>query len=91
MKKPDSIRTLFSFNGLTALSKLHGVFGDRYARVIQLRRRKKQRFALNVDSGVEAVMTRNTSGLATCLWQAGASTWSLIAGALTVRGAIACV
>ena len=37
---PESIRALFAFPGFTASSKLLGVFADRYARVIQLKRRK---------------------------------------------------
>jgi len=40
MKNPKSIRVLFAFPGFVASSKLAGVFGDRYARVIQLKRRK---------------------------------------------------
>ena len=40
MKNPRSIRALFALPGFTATSKLVGVFGDRYARVIQLKRRK---------------------------------------------------
>jgi len=41
MKNPKSIRSLFSLAGFVAASALGGVFGDRYARVIVLRRRKK--------------------------------------------------
>ncbi len=51
MKNPKSIRALFAFPGFTASSKLVGVFGDRYARVIQLKRRKKQRCVRTVDIG----------------------------------------
>ena len=40
MKNPKSIRALFAFPGFNASSKLVGKFGDRYARVIQLKRRK---------------------------------------------------
>ena len=37
----ESIRALFAFPGFTTSWKLLGVFADRYARVIQLKRRKK--------------------------------------------------
>ena len=36
MKNPQSIRTLFAFPGFTVSSKLVGVYGDRYARIIRL-------------------------------------------------------
>ena len=42
MKGPKSIRALFSFPGFVAASALKGVFGDRYARVMVLRRRNKE-------------------------------------------------
>ena len=40
MKNPKTIRALFAFPGFTASAKLQGIFGDRYARVIHLKRRK---------------------------------------------------
>jgi hypothetical protein len=40
MKNTKSIRSLFSLPGFVAASRSSGVFGDRYARVIKLRRRK---------------------------------------------------
>ena len=49
MIPPESIRALFAFPGFTASSKLLGVFADRYARVIQLKTRKKQPFVYTVD------------------------------------------
>ena len=55
MKNPKSIRTLFTLPGFNASSKLMGLFGDRYARIVRLRRGKKLRFALTVDTGVAHV------------------------------------
>jgi hypothetical protein len=40
MKNPTSIRALFSLPGFVAASRLVGFFGDRYARVLVLRRQK---------------------------------------------------
>ena len=50
MKNLKSIRALFAFPGFNASSKLVGKFGDRYARVIQLKRRKKQPSVVTVVS-----------------------------------------
>ena len=52
MKNAKTIRSLFSLPGFTANAKLKGVFGDRYSRVISLRRRKKQPSVLVVGIGV---------------------------------------
>ena len=43
----ESIRALFAFPGFTTSWKLLGVFADRYARVIQLKRRKKTAICLH--------------------------------------------
>jgi len=45
------IRALFSQPGFVAQAQLAGVFGDRYARVIRLRRRKKLRGAGSAVGG----------------------------------------
>ena len=42
MKDPKTIPCLFMLPGFLASSKLVGVFGDRYARLIKLRRRKNR-------------------------------------------------
>ena len=55
---------------------LKGLFGDRYARVIQLKRRKKQLCALTVGNGAGDAMTSKCAGSATCRWQAGGSIWN---------------
>ena len=91
MKNPNSIRALFAFPGFTAASKLVGVFGDRYARVIQLKRRKKQPSVVAVVSDAEGVTTRRCCGYETCRWPDGESTWSSNAGVSVVRGAAACM
>jgi hypothetical protein len=57
MKTPTSIRTLFSLPGFIAASRLIDVFGDRYARVLVLRRWEKLHAARSVDTGVAAATT----------------------------------
>jgi hypothetical protein len=91
MKNPKSIRALFAFPGFYASSKLVGVFGDRYARVIQLKRRKKQPTALIVATGAEAITTRKRCGCETSQWLDGVFIWSSNAGVFVARGVTACM
>ena len=91
MKNPKSIRALFAFPGFTASSKLAGVFGDRYARVIQLKRRKKQLSVRTVVTAVEGVTTRGFCEYETSRLPDGEFIWSLSAGVSVVRGATACM
>ena len=91
MKNPKTIRALFAFPGFTASSKLQGVFGDRYARVNQLKRRKKQPFAVSVDTGAGDVTTRKLYGYWTCRLPDGESILSLNAGVSVVRGVMVCI
>ena len=91
MKNPKTIRALFAFPGFTASAKLQGIFGDRYARVIHLKRRKKQLSALVVVTAAGDVTTRRSCGYAICRWLAGASTWSSNAGESVARGVTACM
>ena len=91
MKKHRTIAALFSFPGFVASARLVGVFGDRYARVIKLRRRKKRRCVRSADSVVGVAMTDAVFGFAICRWRAGESIWSSNAGASTVQGVAACM
>ena len=54
MNNPTSIRALFSLPGFVASSRLIGFFGDRYARVLVLRRRKTLHAAHSVARGALA-------------------------------------
>ena len=91
MKNPRSIRTLFAFPGFTATSKLVGIFGDRYARVIQLKRRKKQLSVRTVDTGAGGVTTKGSCEYGISRWPDGESIWSSSAGVFVARGATACM
>jgi len=91
MNNPKSIRALFALPGFTAASKLMGVFGDRYARVIKLKRQKKQPSVLAVLIDAEGVTTRRLCEYATSRLLDGGSTWSSNAGASVVRGAAPCM
>ena len=90
MKNPTSVRALFSFPGFVANARLAGVFGDRYARVIRLRRRKKQPFVRTVDSVAAGITTSGCTGSGIWRWQVFGSTWNLNAGGSTARGVVGC-
>ena len=91
MNPPESIRALFAFSGFTASSNLVGVFGDRYARVIQLKRRKKQPSVCPVDTAAGGVMTKRLREYAISRLPDGESTWSSNAGGFVVQGVTVCM
>ena len=90
MHNPTSLRALFSLPGFVAASRLHGVFGDRYARVLVLRRRKKQRFARSVDTGAADATTNAPAGPVTFRLAGSASLSSSSDFGSTARGAGTC-
>lgn len=91
MKNPKSIRSLFSLPGFVAASQLVGFFGDRYARGIVLRRRKKLRSARSVVTVAMAVTTSAPAAPATYLPAGFASTSSSSAGGSAARGVAAMI
>jgi hypothetical protein len=90
MHNPTSIRALFSLPGFVAASRFVGVFGDRYARVLVLRRRKKLHAARRVGTGAAVAMTDAPAVLATSRLAGSGSISSSSAGASTALGAAAC-
>ena len=91
MKNTQSIRSLFALPGFVAASQLKGVFGDQYARIMKLRRRKKQPSARTVDTAAGDVTTNGSCGYVISRLPAGGSTWSSSAGVSIARGAAACM
>ena len=91
MESPQSIRAPFAFPGFTALSKLVGVFGARYALVIQFPRRKKQPIECIVDIAAGVVTTQRLFACAISRLPDGASIWSSNAGGFVVQGLTACM
>ena len=90
MKNPTSIRALFSLPGFVAASRLIGVFGDRYARILVLRRRKKRHAARSVAT-VAAVATTNAPAVPAISRLAGSASTSSSSGfGSTACGAAAC-
>ena len=76
MKNSKTIRSLFTMAGFVARARLAGVYGDRYARVIKLQRRKKQPCVRTVDTGAGGVTTNGRAGFVICPWRTGGFTWS---------------
>ncbi len=91
MKNPKTLRSLFTLLGFVASANLAGVFGDRYARVIKLRRRKKRPAARAVDTGTEGITTSGFAEFVISRWSDGESTWNSNDGVSTVQGAVACM
>ena len=91
MKNPRSIGELFSFPGFIANAKLKGVSRDRFARVVVLRRRKKQVSAHAVDVGAEVVTIKNQNVRATLALLVGASTLNLNGGECPVQAVALCM
>ena len=91
MKSTQSIRSLFTLPGFVAVSQLKGVFGDRYARIMKLRRRKKQPSVRTVDIAVGDVTTNGTCGSVISRLPTGGSIWSSNAGVSVVRGVMVCM
>jgi len=91
MKNPTTIRALFVFPGFTAASNLLGVFGDRYVRVIQLKRRKKQRAVRIVGTDAGDDTTKKSCAYGIFRLPDGESIWSSSAGGFVVRGVMACM
>jgi len=91
MKEPRTIRSLFSQAGFVAEAKLHGVVGDRYARVIRLRRRKKQAYALSAGIVAEVGTTNTYIVPGIFPLEVGGYISSLSDGESTVPGAAPCM
>jgi hypothetical protein len=81
MKLPRTLRELFSMPGYAAQITLKPVDGDDRARIVTLRRRKKQPYAPGVAVAAVAVTTREFNEFATCRRRPVESILSLNAGA----------
>lgn len=91
MKDPKTIRSLFSQAGFVAKAVLGGVMGDRYARVIRLKRRKKRAYARSAGDAVDGGTTSRYIAHAICQWGVGGSISSLRDGESGVRGVGPCL
>ena len=91
MNNPKSIRSLFAMSVFVAASGLVGVFGDRYARVIHLSRRKKQPNARIVDTGAGGDTTSKCAAPETPQWRDGESMCNTNVGVSSAQAVAACM
>ena len=55
MKQARTLRELFSFPGFYAMNRLEGVFGDPKARIVELKRQKKEQYAQDVGRAIAVI------------------------------------
>jgi len=86
MRRVKGLYDGYDFPGFRALRRAKGLFGDRYARVVILRRRGKKLAAGLVARSVDPTTTAGGGEYATCLLVPIASIWSwncAVSGAAT--------
>jgi hypothetical protein len=81
------LHDLYSFPGFVPAATIRGVFGDPYAVLIALRRRRKKHAAGNVVPAIAPSTINLLVGFATSIVAAGASTWSSLSDASAVASA----
>jgi len=87
MKTKTTLSRLYNFPGFRALARLKcGVFQDSHARVMELVRRKKKRFAQGVGIPQQVSTIIGFIVFEICLPAKLASFWSLNTGAWIARG-----
>lgn len=87
MKQARTLRELFSLKGFITSSNLIGKFGDSLARIITLRRQKKQLHVLVVELFIKNSMIKKLSVLVIAMLEDIESILSMKDGALIVRNA----
>ena len=58
MKEVRTLKELFSLPGFSAQGKLKGIFGDSKARIVELKRQKKERYAQDVGNVIAVITTQ---------------------------------
>ena len=91
MKTAMKVRDLIAVPGFAVCAKLRGVFGDRYARVIVLHRRKKQLSAHAAGSDAMGATISEPAKFAIFRLGRGVSGWNMNVGESTVLGAVPCM
>jgi len=76
MSKTRRLLDVYRFSGFVPYATVHGIFGDRYAVVIPLRRRRKKRDAVCVDKSVVPTTIIVPGSCATSLVAINGSIWS---------------
>lgn len=83
----SQLRDLYSFPGFVPAATIRGVFGDPYAVVIALRRRRKKLAAGSAGPAIGPFTISPLEGSATSIAAGDASTWSSSSDACSVATA----
>ena len=75
MRKTKHLADAYAFPGFRPLRTVEGLFGDRFARVVVLKRRGKKSSAGPVVRSIGPAMTAAGEESATCPAATSASTW----------------
>ena len=78
---------LYSFPGFAPAATIRGVFGDPYAVVIALQRRRKKHAVASAASAIDPSTIEPRDGSVTSIAVAAASTWSSRSDAFSVASA----
>jgi hypothetical protein len=76
MRKTRRLLDVYRFAGFIPYATIHGIFGDPYAVVIPLRRRRKKRAVVSVDKSVVSITTGVPGSCATSPVAINVSTWN---------------
>jgi hypothetical protein len=76
MSKTRRLNDVYRFPGFVPFSNIHGIFGDPYAVIITLRRRRKKLAVMCVDKSVGRTTTNIPDSCATSRAATNGSTWS---------------
>jgi hypothetical protein len=87
MAKVTHLHDLYAFPGFVPAATVRGVFGDPYALVISLRRRRKKRAVVAVGPAIVPSTTRPRERSAISIAVAVVSSWSSPSVAFTVASA----
>ncbi len=85
MKRCRTLSELFSFPGFRVQQRLSGLFGDPQVRIVDLARRKKRRYVLDVVAYIVGTTTARYVGYEIRMCMVGASMCALSNGAWTAR------
>jgi len=75
MEKRRRLLDEYQFPGYRPRAGIRGVFGDPRARVIQLKRRQKKRYAAVAERSIGVITTRKCVGYGTCPLEMLGFTW----------------
>ena len=87
MAKIKRVRDIYRFPGFVPFSSLRGVFGDRHAIVMRLRRRQKKRCAVSAARSSFATTTNGLGKYAISPVETDAFTWPTKDGVSSACGA----